>query len=88
MEIFKVCIWIFLAVYLIFYIYFFVKIKNKKRFLILNTVISVIVFAIINLTSFATGIKIPINECTVIGTLIGNVPALCLFAAIRYIFLL
>jgi hypothetical protein len=88
MEIFKVCIWIFLAVYLIFYIYFFVKIKNKKRFIILNTVISVVVFAIINLTSFATGIKIPINECTVIGTLIGNVPALCLVAAIRYIFLL
>ena len=88
MEIFKISVWIFLAVYLIFYIYFFVKIKNKKRFVILNVIISIVIFAIINLTSFATGIIIPVNECTVIGTLIGNVPALCLFAAIRYIFLL
>ena len=36
MEIFKVCIWIFLAVYLIFYIYFFVKIKNIKLVIIFN----------------------------------------------------
>ncbi len=54
----------------------------------INTAISLAVFAIINLTSFATGIKIPINECTVIGTLIGNLPAIGLFACLRYIFLL
>ena len=88
MEIFKWCIWILLAVYIIFYIYFFLKIQNKRRFLMINTAISLAVFAIINLTSFATGIKIPINECTVVGTLIGNLPAIGLFACLRYIFLL
>lgn len=88
MDILKTCLWVFLSGYVIAYIYFFVGIKNKRRFLLLNTVISVTVLAIINLTSFASGVKIPINECTIIGTLIGNMPAIGLFVALRYILIL
>ncbi len=88
MNIFKVFVYIFLSLYVLLMLYFIAKIKNRKNFLLIYTAVSIISLVIINLTSGYSNIKIPINECTVIGTLIGNVPALCLFTLLKYIFIL
>ena len=86
MQIFKVVIIILVIAYGIAYIYFLSKIKKPIRFLLYQAVISFIVMLIINLTSFATKLYIPVNYGTVLGSLSGGVPFLALVLLIKFIF--
>ncbi len=88
MKAFEIVLWVFLGIYIIFWLCLFARVKNKGKYLLFSSLISLALLAVINLTGFATGLKIPINECTVIGTLIGNVPAIGGFLLLRYIFIL
>ncbi|MBR7132819.1 MAG: pro-sigmaK processing inhibitor BofA family protein [Clostridia bacterium] len=64
-------------------------IKSKKPFkaLILNAILGVAVLGIVDLSSKLTGVYIPINEYTVLGSSIYGLPAICGFLLLRFIFI-
>lgn len=86
MQIFKIILIILVIAYGIAFIYFLSKIKKPMRFLFYQSLISIILMLIINLTGFATGQHIPVNYGTVFGTLAGGVPFLVLVLLIKFIF--
>ena len=86
MQFFKIALIILTVIYFIFFIYYLTKIKKPLRFLLYQAAISVIVMLIINLTGFASGLHIPVNQGTVFGTLCGGIPFLGLVLLIKFIF--
>lgn len=88
MKIFLVAVSILIGLYVIFLLYFLSKTKSPVKMFFLYGLISAIVFAIINLTSFATGIYIPLNYGTAIGCAVGGVPFLILTLLLNCIFML
>ncbi len=64
------------------------KIKKPVKFWGIQIAVTLFLFAIINLTSFATKQYIPLNEATVFGSFIGGVPFLVLVLLANTIFIL
>ncbi len=88
MRIYSIFLIIIFAVYLIAFIYFLKKHNQSFRFVLYQAAISLCIMAVLNLTGFATGLHIPVNECTVLGISFGGVPFICGFLLLRFIFVL
>ncbi|MBE6805005.1 MAG: hypothetical protein E7526_00555 [Ruminococcaceae bacterium] len=88
MNIFSVITIILLCVYVILLLLVLKKHQKNIKFLFCQAVVSIIFMAIINLTNFATGLYIPINECTVLGVSLGGIPMIFCFLLLRFIFVL
>jgi len=84
---FGFCI-VFCVAFAVLLIYFLSKLKSPIRYFFFQALLSFIIFAIINLTSFATGYYIPLNYGTAVGTAVGGVPFIVLWFALKTIFLL
>ncbi|MBQ0084361.1 MAG: hypothetical protein KBS52_06330 [Clostridiales bacterium] len=76
MKIFEIVLIIFAVIYLGFLLCFLSKVEKPIKFFFLKLIVSLIIFAIINLTSFVSGVHIPVNYGTVIGTSVCGVPFL------------
>ncbi len=88
MNVYEIILTVSAVIYAIIYIAFLRKVKKPFRFFTAYTAVSLCIFALINLTTFASGVHIPVNYCTVIGTLCGGVPFLCGVLVINAFFIL
>lgn len=76
------------SIYCLGYLYYLIKSQKPLRTFLLMALYSLMLYAIVNLTAFATGIYLPVNLYTVIGTATGGVPVFLAFLGLRYIFVL
>lgn len=85
MKAFEIVLLVFLIIYLLALLIALSKVKKPVKFMLTQFAVSLICIAIINLTTFASGVHIPINYGTIIGTSVGGVPFLCGILAINVI---
>ncbi|MBQ0084345.1 MAG: hypothetical protein KBS52_06240, partial [Clostridiales bacterium] len=76
MKIFEIILLIFIIIYGMIYLFLLSKTEKPLKFFGLKAVVMFILIAVINLTTFASGLHIPVNYCTIIGTSVGGVPFL------------
>ncbi len=88
MRFFSIITIILLCIYLVLFLFVLKKHKKTVKFILYQAVISVLLLAILNLTSFLTGRYIPVNECTVLGISLGGVPMIFCFLLLKFIFVL
>lgn len=88
MSIFSVITIVLFVIYIFTLLFLLKKSGKSLRFIFLEAVISMILVAILNLTSFATNLYIPINECTVLGVSLGGLPMILCFLLLKIIFVL
>lgn len=88
MSIFSIITIVLISIYIIIYLFLIYKNGQSFKFIIWQALISIFVLAIINLTSFATNLYIPINECTVCGATMGGLPMIFCFLMLKMIFVL
>ncbi len=88
MSIFSVITIVLFVIYIFTLLFLLKKSGKSLRFIFLEAVISLILVAILNLTSFATNLYIPINECTVLGVSLGGLPMILCFLLLKIIFVL
>lgn len=72
--------------------FFFILIfafKSKKTFftLIFNALIGLLLFAVLDFSAIFTGVYLPINQYTVIGSATFGIPAVILFLILKLIFI-
>ena len=65
---------------------FAAKTKRFFKTLLLNAFLGLAVMAIIDLTAKFTGVHIPVNQYTVVGSAVFGIPAVCLFLILPIIF--
>ena len=88
MSIFSVITIVLFVIYIFTLLFLLKKSGKSLRFIFFEAVISLILVAILNLTSFATNLYIPINECTVLGVSLGGLPMILCFLLLKIIFVL
>lgn len=65
---------------------FAAKTKRFFKTLLLNAFLGLAVMAIIDLTAKFTGVHIPVNQYTVVGSAVFGIPAVCGFLILPIIF--
>lgn len=79
---------IFIAIsvmYLILLVLFSILTRKPFKTLIYNASIGLFAFIMIDLTAFLTGVWIPINDYTVVISLLGGVPGVVLLIIARFL---
>ena len=87
LENLKICVIILISVSALFILIFALLSKKPFKTLFLNILIGIIVFILINLTSKYSGVRIPINIYTVLGSSVLGLPAVIGFLILPFIFL-
>ncbi|MBE6729947.1 MAG: hypothetical protein E7568_06940 [Ruminococcaceae bacterium] len=85
MKILTILFYIGISVYMAIYLLMLVITGKPIKVFILNTLCGWWAFAIVELTSFYTGLHIPLNIATVITTGILGVPGVALTEIMKYI---
>ncbi len=88
MSVFSILTIILLCVYLILLLVFLKKYRKTVKFILYQSVFSILLMSLLNLTSFLTGQYIPVNECTVLGISLGGIPLIVCFLLLKFIFVL
>lgn len=88
MSIFSVITIILLIIYVLILLFILKKKEKSLKMIVFNAFISLILMAVLDLTSFATDLYIPVNECTVLGVSLGGVPMILCFLLLKIIFVL
>lgn len=67
----------------------FFALKSKKFFkaLLLNAVLAYLACLLINLTTIYSGVRIPVNQYTVLGCTVFGTPAVVFFLLLNLIFI-
>lgn len=87
MEILKYGITVLMVVFGVTLLYFIVTCKNGFKHYLLSAFLSICALFILNLTKNFTGVGLPINYYTVIGSGVLGFPAICLFLILKLIFI-
>ena len=75
MEALKICGIVFLVVYLIVFLYLLIKTRKPLRLFLANVLMSLWLFAVIELTGFLTAFHIPLNWYSLGAMSLGGIPA-------------
>lgn len=88
MSVFSIITIVLLLIYMFLFLLVLKKHKKSAKFILYQAAVSLLLMAILNLTSFLTDMYIPVNECTVLGVSVGGIPMLLCFLLLRFIFVL
>lgn len=84
MKILVAAFWIFLGIYSLVYLYLLIISRKPFRYITLNALCGWWCFAIVELSTFLTGIHIPLNPATVIVSGVFGAPGTVLLAVLKY----
>jgi len=87
MKAFFIIVGIMLSVFFLGILFFAVKSRKFIKTTLFNSFLGLSILAIIDLTYKLTGIYIPINWYTVLGSGIFGMPAVCGFLLLQIVFL-
>lgn len=85
MKAFTIIVAVALAVFTLVILFFAIKSRKFFRTLLFNAFLGISILALIDLTSFFTGMHIPVNWCSVGGCGVFGVPAVCFFLILQII---
>ena len=85
MKIFSLVLGFIIAIFAIIYIILLILTKKPFKYFFLNMILGAWCYAIVELTSFYTGLHIPLNYFTALITGILGVPGVALIEIMKYI---
>ena len=85
MDFLKYAVYILLGITYFYILILSIKSRKPFRFLFLNALCGVCVILLINLTQKFTGVFIPINQYTVVGSSTLGIPAIIGFLILNFI---
>lgn len=84
MKILTAVFWVFLGIYSLVYLYLLIVSRKPFRYIFFNAFLGWWCFAVLELSSFLTGLHIPLNPATVIVSGVLGAPGTVLLEVLRY----
>lgn len=85
MEILKTAGIVFLCVYLLILLRLLLKTRKPFKYFVINVLSALWLYAVIELTAFATGLHIPLNWYTLSAVSFGGIPFIVLLLILRFL---